>query len=265
MILLISPTKQMDFESELSVDIQRLKDVDGWGKPFFTSESVWINEKLSKLKQQELESLMNISPAISAGVMRMIGNFGTAAGKTRPAAAAYSGTVFKAIDFTVLGKVELRFAQSHLRILSGMYGLLKPFDGIEAYRLEMKTPLHIDSRQKLLSFWKDRLAFRLAEEEMLKDVNVPILNLASGEYMKAVDKAILPNPVISISFKEQNNNILKTIGMYSKTARGQMVRMILQDKISEPEALKSMAVGEYRFSADHSSDSNWIYIRREYV
>ncbi|MDC7225695.1 MAG: YaaA family protein [Spirochaetales bacterium] len=263
MIILLSPTKQMDFDSPLPAAFKQQNDTGDWGLPRFSTEAAGIMEDLSLFSRSELETLMQISPAISAAVIRMISDFSKDSCTIRPAITAYSGTVFKAMNVATLEDEQLLFAENRLRILSGLYGVLKPFDGIKAYRLEMKTPLCLNNGEKLSTFWRPRITAALASEKDLSNPDEPILNLASGEYMKAVDIKKIHNPVISIHFRDIIHGKLKTVGMYSKVARGKAVRLILEHKINRPEQFKSIPVGGYNYNSELSTESELVFIRRE--
>jgi len=203
---------------------------------------------------------MKISPAISERSIKEIQSFGAGDHYIKPAISAYSGTVFKNINPGSFDRDDFHFANDYLRILSGMYGILKPLDGIEPYRLEMKTPLFIDNSLNLSTFWKDKITAHLLKESILSSPNTPILNLASNEYIKALDKKSFRNPIITIIFKELIDGKYKTVGMYAKVARGIMVRKIIKEKIEDPKVLQK-GVGEYRFNKDESSKNDWVFIR----
>ena len=260
MLILISPTKQMDFESQITEAMQVLyQDVSF---PVFQKEALELNARLKKYNRTELENLMKISPGISKAVSSAITAFGKKENVSRPAILAYTGTVFKAIDIASLTEANLYFARNHIRILSGMYGILKPADLIESYRLEMKTPLKVGAGQTLNSFWKDKVTAILNTEEVLLNKKSPIINLASAEYLKAVDLKKLENPLININFKDDFDGRLRTVGMYSKLARGKMVRRIITEKINNQEILKSINNDGYVFNNELSNSSEWIYIKK---
>ena len=156
---------------------------------------------------------------------------------------------------------DIHFAQDHLRILSGIYGILKPLNKIEAYRLEMKAPLEFDNNVNLASFWKERVAKFLSDERILTSKDTPIIILASNEYMKAVNKKRVQNPIITIIFKELINGTLRSVGMYAKMARGEMVHKIIKHRIEDPKTLQVGKTGEYRFDQGKSSETEWIFVR----
>ncbi|MBI9104030.1 MAG: YaaA family protein [Spirochaetales bacterium] len=263
MLILLSPTKQMDFTSPLSKDWQCVTGKMEKTIPFFNAETLELNKQLALFEKEELEKLMKISPAISERTMREIGTFGRVKQKRKAALAAYSGTVFKHLAPETFSRDDILFAQAHLRILSGMYGVLKPLNEIEAYRLEMKTPLRLDNGKNLTSFWKEKVTEFLSTEEILSSRKIPILNLASNEYMKVIDKNQIHNPIITLTFKELVNGKLRTVGMYAKMARGVMVRKIIKGRIEDPIRLQTGETGGYRFNKEASSETEWIFVREQ--
>ena len=192
MIILFSPTKQMDFESSLS---PLLSEEARWTEPLFADRADRINSRLESLDTEGLRALMSVSPKLAEQTKKMIASFPSA--RKRPALAAYSGTAFKYLDTPSLDAGALRFARDHLRILSGMYGLLRPLDRIAPYRLEMKTPLVMEEGRggtaSMTAYWRPVVSRELAEE-------APILNLASAEYSRVVS---FKDKMVDIQFKEE--------------------------------------------------------------
>jgi len=254
MLILLSPTKQMDFSGP---DYYK----DSPAEPFFSSESQVLNNQLKTCNHKDLMDLMKVSSKIAENTYESIQSFSASDGDRKSALSTYSGTVFKSFDISSLSEIDLKFAENHLRILSGMYGILKPADIISPYRLEMKIPLQNPGGENLYHFWKSGITDYLLNEYFLSDQSLPIINLASDEYFKVIDKKKIKNPIISISFKERSDNKVRTVGMYSKVARGLMARRIIVEKMSDPEYLKSGDTGGYFFDRDLSSDRNWIFVR----
>lgn len=176
---------------------------------------------------------------------------------SKQALLAFKGDVYTKIDVDSYTYADFDFAQQHLRILSGLYGLLKPLDLIQPYRLEMGTRLETKKGKNLYEYWGTKIAKRIAEASAGK----PIVNLASQEYFKAVDFKVLKSPVITIHFKEFKNEGYQTIGFFAKQARGMMTNFAIKNKITDPEALKVFNVEGYEFSEGLSDNLDWIFIR----
>ncbi|MCK5736566.1 MAG: YaaA family protein [Spirochaetaceae bacterium] len=246
-MILLSPTKQMDFSSTFP-DVYRIET------PPFQKEAIMLNNLLMGYNQEGLSSLMGISKILADQSHISIQRFTSTEIRPKPAVFTYSGTVFKALNPELLSRSQLQFAQDHLRILSGLYGILSPSTGIVPYRLEMKTPLNLPGNKSLTSFWKPRVT------EYLKNETV-ILNLASNEYSRVIDKQKLKGKLITFYFKEQNGDKIRTVGMYAKNARGLMLRRILMEKIVDLRILQQGETGGYRYHESLSTDSNWVFIR----
>ena len=254
MKLLISPTKQMNFENPLPESLQVLAREYG-ETPLFAESAELLISLLKQYSRDELMTLMKISPSLAETSYHSIHNFKDKGTLGKPALYTYSGTVFQFLESESFSPDDLIFAQEHLRILSGLYGLLKPLDKIKPYRLEMKTPLKVPgSGATLGSFWKDPLSRALAGEEQ-------ILNLASDEYSRVIDRKKIRGRIITILFKEEKKGVFRTVGMYAKRARGVMVRRIIDKKITDPEALKTENIDNYRYRNDPSRDNEWLFVR----
>ncbi len=247
MIILFSPTKQMDYVSPLPPAVQNKTE---WTEPLFLDQAQSLNDTLGDLGRDELKKLMKTSPALTEQTEKMISSFSTAS--RRPAAAAYCGTSFQSLDISSLDESTLRFAQKHLRILSGLYGVLRPLDLIAPYRLEMKTPLILPGTSSLTAFWKPLIRAELEGEEF-------VLNLASAEYIRAVSPP--EGRMVEIQFKEEQGGRLKTVGMYAKKARGLMLREILLGRCDDPVSLRSLTPGGYLYSEELSRPFCWVFVR----
>lgn len=255
MIILLSPTKQMDFSTPKHIIPNNKRD------PHFIKEALFLNDCLKKYEKAELQHLMRISHSITDSTYEDIQAFSSNDVQTKEALLTYSGTVFKELDMNSLKKKHLKHAEKHVRILSGLYGILKPFQHIKPYRLEMKLALDLSEHQNLYKFWMDRILEYLNNEPSLKKHNSLILNLASKEYAKVINKNQLKNKMVTIDFKEKSLNKLKTVAMYAKAARGQMVRWILAERISDPYKLKEININGYTFDPLFSDDDTWMFTR----
>lgn len=201
---------------------------------------------------------MKMSDALADQTYETVRAFEHHSGK--PALFTYSGTSFQALDTSILDKESLSFASERLSILSGMYGLLCPMDLISPYRLEMKTNLPLDGAKNLTTFWKPLITENLSEK-IRKHGDQTIINLASGEYSKTIDKINLNCQVINFHFKDKSSSGFRTVGMYAKTARGKMLQRILSEKILNPDVLKETPTYDYEFRNDMSDDDNWVFTR----
>jgi cytoplasmic iron level regulating protein YaaA (DUF328/UPF0246 family) len=240
MLILLSPTKQMSLSSRPLAEALLTE-------PRFLHEAQELSERLRKISKQELSILMGMSEKLTEETYSLIQKFGMKNSSTGAAWLSYSGTVFQHMDPQTLGNDAWDYAFSHLGILSGLYGFLRPTDRIYPYRLEMKTSLG------LYDFWRDKLTSVLVERDC------PILNLASSEYSKVINWKQIKKPALTLQFKEEKEGRLRTVGMYSKMARGKMARMVIMNKLTEWDNIKNWNVGGYLFNETESSDRQWIF------
>ena len=252
MKIIISPAKSLDFESKVPTDI--------YTQPRFLEQSKKLNKKLKTLSKKNLSDLMKISDDLSALNYERNQTWETPFTKENSKQAIYSftGAVFKGIDVNSLSAKKIPVLQERLRILSGLYGLLKPLDLIQPYRLEMGTRLKVGSTENLYKFWNDTLANSLNEE--LEDDEL-LVNLASTEYFKALPKKTLKIPMITPVFKDLKNGEYKIVMTYAKMARGLMVRYIIDNDVKTIEGLKSFNIDKYRFSESLSSETELVFTR----
>lgn len=261
MIVLLSPTKQMDFSNPIPASLEEFLSKRGGTEPPFLNEASEINKLLVKLDPEALAALMKTSEKLTEQTVGDIRRFASPSTPVRPAILAYSGTVFQSLDGGALTEDQLNFAQEHLLILSGLYGALHPLDEIRPYRLEMKTVLNLPGGETLASFWKSRVS-ELIKRQLASDPGSPaLLNLSSGEYSRVLDKTAFKSQLLNFHFKEDSGGKLRTVGMYAKTARGLMARRILIEKTDNPETLKKGHTGGYRFDGKISSGNDWFFVR----
>jgi len=252
MKIIISPAKSLDFESKVPTTLHT--------QPRFLEESQKLNKKLKTLSKNKLSSLMSISDDLAALNYDRNQNWKIPFTKknAKQAIYAFTGAVFQGIDVNSLHEDKIPFLQDKLRILSGLYGLLKPLDLIQPYRLEMGTKIEVGKKDNLYQFWDDALAKSLNEE--LKEDEL-LINLASTEYFKALPKKVLKVPMITPVFKDFKNGQYKTIMTYAKMARGYMVRYIVENNIETIEDLKGFNIEGYGFSEEMSSGNNLVFTR----
>ena len=252
MKIIVSPTKSLDFESKVPTKLH--------SQPRFLDQSKKLNTKLKTLSKKEIGNLMSVSEALSQLNYERNQNWETPFTKENAKQAVYSftGAVFKGIDVNSLAEEKIPVLQDRLRILSGLYGLLKPLDLIQPYRLEMGTKLKVDNTENLYKFWNNKLVDSLNEE--LKE-NELLINLASAEYFKALPTNTLKVPMITPIFKDLKNGQYKVVMTYAKKARGLMVRFIIENEINTIEELKGFNVDNYRFSDEMSTDTELLFTR----
>jgi cytoplasmic iron level regulating protein YaaA (DUF328/UPF0246 family) len=253
MKIIISPAKSLYFKTELPTK--------NFSTPNFLSESKKINELLKKKSPSELKSLMSISEKLAELNWNRNNTFKTPFNieNARPSIFTFNGDVYSGLDAFSLSMDQLNQAQKSLRILSGLYGLLKPLDLIQPYRLEMGTKLNIEGSLNLYGFWKNKITNKLNDE---LNQNEFFLNLASNEYSSAIDRKLLKTTMISPSFKDMKNGKLKIISFYAKKARGMMVRYILDNEINNLEDLRGFDYGGYSYSSEESEKmKELVFIR----
>lgn len=239
MKIIISPAKSLDFETAPPLNKHT--------QPAFLDESAKLIEQMREYSPEEIGKLMKISDKLAELNYQRFSDWQTpfTANNAKQSIYAFTGDVYTGLDATSLSAEEIDFAQDHLRILSGLYGLLKPLDLMQAYRLEMGTRL----KPSLYDFWAGKLTKDLGDEL--------VVNLASNEYFKAVK----PKNVLNIDFKENKDGELKIVGIYAKKARGLMTRYIIQNKITSPAKIKNFDVDGYEFREDLSDDGHFVFAR----
>ncbi len=252
MKIIISPAKSLDFESKVPTSL--------YTQPRFLEQSVKLNKKLKTLSKNKLSELMKISDDLAALNYDRNQNWQPPFSTENAKQAIYSftGAVFQGIDVNSLEEEKIPLLQNNLRILSGLYGLLKPLDLIQPYRLEMGTRLKVGTSENLYKFWANDLANSLNDE---LDDNELLINLASLEYFKALPKKTLKVPMITPVFKDFKNGQYKTIMTYAKKARGLMVRYIIDNNVTTIDDLKGFNIDNYRFSEEMSTETD-IYFTR---
>ena len=252
MKLVLSPAKSLDFESKLPTT----KTSEGQ----FLSDSERINKLLKKKSAKSLSKLMSISDDLAQLNYQRNQEWQLPFTKdnARPAVYAFNGDVYRGLDVYTLDTKNINKLQDTVRILSGLYGVLKPLDLIQPYRLEMGTKLSIGKNKNLYEFWKKKVTKALNEE--LED-NELFLNLASNEYFKAIDSKTLKVPVIDIDFKELKNGEYKTIGIFAKLARGLMARYIIDTNAKTLDDIKGFNLENYRFHEQLSKENRLVFTR----
>jgi uncharacterized protein len=255
MLMLVSPAKSLDYETPVPVPDHTQAD--------FLADAALLIAGLRTLSPAQIAQLMDISDQLAAL------NFGRYADWTlpftpanaRPAVFAFDGDVYAGLDAYTLDAAALAWAQRHLRILSGLYGLLRPLDLIQAYRLEMGSKFANARGKDLYAFWGERLAAAICGE-LAGDVTPVVVNLASEEYFKAVGAKKLGVRVVQPVFEDWKGRY-KVISFYAKRARGLMVRYAIERRIDDPEELKSFTCEDYAFVPAASDAATWVFRRRQ--
>lgn len=254
MKILISPAKSIDLDQSIPVT--------EFTVPVFVEEADYLAGKLKKMSAAKLGKLMHLSEALSTLNYERYQNWKKPESPdedTRQCGFVFTGEVYKGMDMTSWKKEDILRGQSQIRILSGLYGLLKPLDLLYPYRLEMGTKWEVTPKTKnLYAFWKKKVTEQLKQET---DKDEVIVNLASGEYFKAIDTKVIDRKIITPVFKDLKGDTFKVIMMYAKHARGAMARYIVEKGISDVEELKNYDVDGYRFHESLSSGEEWVFTR----
>ena len=253
MLIVISPAKKLDFTTasgDLPMTPRRC-----------APETAELSKVTKKLTRADLRRLMSISEALADLNYERFQAFDN--DKTEDAVQAvfaFAGDVYEGLKAREMSADDLMWAQNHLRILSGFYGLLRPLDGMHPYRLEMGTRLKTPRGNTLYDFWGERISLRLNEDAQ-GHPEQSLINLASQEYFGAVDAKALKLKVITPHFKERKDGVDRIISFHAKKARGAMARYIIENRVEESEFLKKFNQDGYRFDAPSSTDTDWIFIR----
>lgn len=255
MISLLSPAKNLNFESS----------PNGFepSKPLFIEESEILINKLKKLSSKKISKLMKLSPQLSDLNYNRYQNWRSDYEdvETKAAIFAFNGEVYRGLSSSDFNENDLRFAQQHLIILSGLHGILKPLDLIQPYRLEMGTKLQIRSKvPNLYSFWKDKIVDSLNDLLEKQDEKV-LLNLASNEYFKSINLKALNARVIHCHFLDWKGDAYKSVMTWAKLARGMMARQVIKDKIDNIENLRAVMFNGYQFNDRLSTEDKFVFTR----
>lgn len=256
MLIVLSPAKKLDFESENT----RADDAT----PRFMSDTRKLVKAAKGLKAEDLRKLMGISENLADLNVKRFKAFKTpfTPANARPAIDAFQGDVYVGLDADSLSDEDRDFANNHVRILSGLYGLLNPLDLMQAYRLEMGTRFANERGKNLYEFWGDKIAKALDKDLAGHDAPV-VVNLASGEYFKAVPAKALKANVITPVFHEIKDGKARVISFLAKKARGMMARYAIDNRITNPKGLKAFDVDGYAFDAATSTADKWIFSRQQ--
>ena len=254
MIIVISPAKTLDFDSPL---ITRRAT-----QPAFLDQSEELMERLVHYSPNQLGKLMKISHDLSELNVERNLNWSRPFNRknARPAMLTFKGDVYLGLKAEEFSDEDIDYAQNHLRILSGLYGVLRPLDLMQAYRLEMGTRLKTDRGKDLYEFWGDQISLSL-NKQLKKTGADMLLNLASNEYFGAVENKALKAEIISPVFKDWKNGEYKLISFFAKKARGSMAAWVIKNQVKDSSDLKKFDVDGYRFSAEQSTELVPVFLR----
>ncbi|TDF86632.1 peroxide stress protein YaaA [Pseudomonas sp. H9] len=254
MLTVISPAKTLDYETPPVT--QR------YTQPQYLDDSQELIEQLRELSPAQISELMHLSDKLAGLNAARFGSWTPAftPDNAKQALLAFKGDVYTGLDAESLSEDDFSYAQDHLRMLSGLYGLLRPLDLMQPYRLEMGTKLANARGKDLYAFWGTRISEWL-NQALAEQGDDVLLNLASNEYFSAVKRNALNARVINTEFRDFKNGQYKIISFYAKKARGMMSRFVIQERINDPEQLKQFDVQGYYYSPEQSKPDNLVFLR----
>ncbi|MDC0664245.1 peroxide stress protein YaaA [Marinobacter sp. SS21] len=255
MLMVISPAKTLDYESPLATDTHT--------QPDFLDDACELVDQLKTLAPDQISQLMHISDKLGQLNAERYQQWQLpfTPDNARQALLAFKGDVYTGLAAESFSDADFEFAQRHLRMLSGLYGLLKPLDLMQPYRLEMGTKFENTRGKDLYAFWGSRITEAL--NQLLADDDGVLVNLASNEYFKSVRKKELCARLVTPQFKDWKNGQYKMISFYAKKARGLMCRYAIQNRITQADDLKGFDLEGYQFSDEQSDRDNWVFLRKE--
>ena len=254
MLVTLSPSKAQDFDIPMpNGEFSTPKQLD---------QSQILVDELRDYEPARIETLMSISENLAKLNFERFQEYKTPFNpdNARPALFAFKGDVYSGIEASTMTPDDLAYAQDHLRILSGLYGALRPMDLIQAYRLEMKTKLENPRGANLYEFWGDRITDSL-NTELAKQEEATLVNLASNEYYKSVKPKQVKGRILNIDFKETKDGKTRILAVYAKKARGMMADYILRNRVEKAEDIKDFGMGGYKYSSSLSSPDKWVFER----
>mgnify|MGYP000079215613 CR=1 FL=1 len=254
MLVCISPAKKLDWSEAQRSDVTT---------PDFSADALKLAKTARDLSAPQLQKLMSISENLARlNYERFVAFSDKPADEAlRPAALAFAGDTYQGLEAASFSEDDMRWAQDHLRILSGLYGLLRPLDLIQPYRLEMGTKVKNANGKDLYDYWGSCIAESI-EHEMSSHRSKTLINLASNEYFKSVQPKRFQLPVITPVFKDFSGGTYKVLSFFAKKARGSMTSFIVKNRISKPEDIKSFDVDGYVFNPAFSTEDQWVFTRK---
>ncbi|MFP3978892.1 peroxide stress protein YaaA [Marinobacter sp. KMM 10035] len=256
MLMVISPAKTLDYESPPATET--------YTQPDFLDDACELIDQLKELEPHQVSNLMSVSDKLGQLNAERFQNWQVpfSPKNARQAILAFKGDVYTGLDAQSFSEQDFSFAQKHLRMLSGLYGILKPLDLMQPYRLEMGTKFENKRGKDLYAFWGDSLTQEM--NRLLKSDDEVLVNLASNEYFKSLKKKNLDGRLITPQFKDWKSGQYKMISFYAKKARGLMCRYAILNRITDANDLKGFDLDGYYFSEDQSDNNNWVFLRDEH-
>lgn len=256
MLLLLSPAKKLDYDSPLGTNLHT--------EPLFVDEAKGLIDVLRQKSKADVAKLMSLSESLAQLNVERYEQWTPTFTQqnARPAVLAFNGDVYEGLDAASLSEAQLNWAQDHVAILSGLYGVLRPLDLMQPYRLEMGTKLANPAGKNLYDYWKETIAPYL-NERLSRDKQPVVVNLASEEYFKSVDLSVLNARVIQCVFQDEKAGSYKIISFYAKRARGLMARYVIENRIDTPEKLTGFNLGGYAFAPEVSTEDKLVFRRPE--
>ncbi|MFT5618264.1 MAG: cytoplasmic iron level regulating protein YaaA (DUF328/UPF0246 family) [Arenicella sp.] len=254
MLFVISPAKTLDFDSK--------PQTETYSNSVFLAESETLIKKLRTVSESKLQDLMKISDNLASLNKERYANWKKEMSlpEAKQALLAFRGDVYQGMEAENFSETDFEFSQSHLRILSGLYGMLKPLDLMLPYRLEMGTKLEVGKSKNLYAFWDGKVTEKL-NEDLKNHHSKTLINLASNEYFKVVQSKNLEAEIITPVFKDFKNGKYKVISFFAKKARGMMASFAIKNQLSNPEKLKNFDLGGYAYNEDASKENEWVFLR----
>jgi len=258
MLIVVSPAKSLDYQAPAKTK--------KFTEPLFLDEADQLVTKLKQLSPEDLSELMNISDALAQENFQRYANWQTpfTLKNAKQAIFAFKGDVYLGLKAEEFGTADLNFAQKHLRILSGLYGILRPLDLMQAYRLEMGRKFATQGKKNLYDFWDSKLTDKLNEEFAAEQQKKKVLiNLASNEYFSSLHPKTLDAEIITPIFKDWASGKYRVLSFFAKKARGEMAAYIIKNRINSPAKLKDFDVDGYQYSSEESSAARPVFLRRQ--
>ena len=256
MLIVVSPAKTLDYDTPPKTKSHTVPD--------FLKDSQKLIKRLRGFSPQDISELMNVSSNIAElnfdRYKSWSANFTEK--NSKQAVLAFKGDVYTGLDAESFSAKDFKFAQQHLRMLSGLYGLLRPLDLMKPYRLEMGTRLSNERGKNLYEFWGSEITEAL-NQQLKKIKSDYLINLASNEYFKSVKPKELNGEIITPAFKDYKAGQYKIIGVYAKKARGSLSRFIIQNQLTDPEDIKDFDVDGYKFNKTLTKDNIWVFSRKQ--
>ena len=255
MLIVISPAKTLDYETA--------PVTTSFSLPDYLDEAQKLINRAKRYSAADISSIMQVSDKIAQLNVERFQQWHTpfTPENAKQAVLAFKGDVYSGLDAESLTETDFNFAQQHLRILSGLYGLLRPLDLMQPYRLEMGRKIDTEWGANLYQFWGETITQGINQQLAATD-SKHLINLASNEYFKAVKPKLINGEIITPEFKDYKNGAYKMMGVYAKKARGMLSRFIIQNQLENPEMIKAFNEDGYAYNAEMSTPSNWVFTRK---